>query len=83
MFEFGEATKPVRDVIDKFLPIVVFRIHKIVVDVDDRVAKQRNVIKDEVRSSVVVDFSFVVVKLDQNGWLRSGCFSPVLIEKEI
>ena len=64
-FEFGKTTKPVRDVINKFLSIVVVRIHKIVVDLDDRVAKQGNVVKDEVRSCVVVDFSFVVVKLSQ------------------
>ena len=38
--EFRKMTKPARDVIDKFLPIVVVRVHKIVVDVDDRVAKQ-------------------------------------------
>ena len=62
-FEFGKTTKPVRDVIDKFLPIVVVRVHKIVVDVDDRVAKQGNMVKDEVRLCVVVDFPFVVVKL--------------------
>ena len=79
-FEFGEATKPVSDVIDKFLPIVVVRIHKIVVDVDNGVAKQGNMIKDEVRSCVVVDFSFVVIKLRQSGLLHSGGFSAVFIQ---
>ena len=62
-FEFGKATKPVSDIIDKFLPIVVVRIHEIVVDVYDGVAEQGNMIKDEVRLCVIVNFSFVVVKL--------------------
>ena len=65
-FEFGKATKPVRDVIDKFLPIIVVRVHKIVVDVDNGVAKQGNMVKDEVRLCIVV------VKLRQSGLLRSG-----------
>ena len=71
-FEFGKATKPVGDVINKFLPVIVVRVDKIVVDVDNGVAKQGNMVKDEVRSCVVVDFSFVVVKLCQSGSLRSG-----------
>ena len=66
-FKFREAIKPVSDVIDEFLPIVVVRIHQIVVDVDNGVAKQGNMIEDEVRSCVVVNFSFVVVKFRQSG----------------
>ena len=82
-FEFGKTTKPVRDVINKFLPIVAVRVHKIVVDVDNRVAQQGNVVKDEIGLCVVVDFSFVEVKLCQSGLLRSGAFFTVLIVREI
>ena len=54
------------NVVDSFLIPVVVREHERVVDVDNSVAKQGNVIEDEVSKQVVVDVSLVIVGFGQN-----------------
>jgi len=54
------------NVVDSFLIPVVVGEYEMVVDVDNSVAKQGNVIDDEVGKRVVVDVSLVIIGFGQS-----------------